>query len=127
MHMSDPKMSNNHTTCQAVNMIIKLSLTNNLMHQKVIQKDDSVVSITTINLEMYIKFPEIPLDMSVYDDSANEDLEVKQEPMDSDQVKLEESPPELKSEYPQSSCQNGLPDAQLQRVAWSGKLCMVEW
>ncbi len=65
--------------------------------------------------------------MSVYDDSVNEDLEVKQEPMDSDQLKLEESPPGLKSEDPHSSYQDVLPDAQLQRVARSGKLCMVEW
>ena len=65
--------------------------------------------------------------MIVCDGSDNEDLEVKQEPMDSDKVKSEESPPGLKSEDLHSICQDVVADAQLQRVTGSGKLYMVEW
>ncbi len=96
------------------------------MHQKGIQKDCFSDFTTPINLETHIKLPEIPLDISVCDygdGSDNEDPEVKQGPMDSKQViKLEESPPELKSEDPSTgSNPNVLVDAHLPRVTASGK------
>ena len=94
--------------------------------RKVSKKTGSVIFTTAIILKN-IKLPDIPLDMSVCDGSDVEDLEVKQEPMDSDKVKSEESPPGLKSEDLHSSCQDVLADAQLQRVTESGKLSMVEW
>ncbi len=73
-----------------------------------------------------MKFPEIPLDMSVYDGSENEDLEVKQEPMDSDKVKPEEFRPELESKPPHSASEDVLADAQIQRATESGKLYVME-
>ncbi len=75
---------------------------------------------------MYIKLPDIPLDMSVCDGSDNEDLEMKQEPMDSDTVKSEESPPDLESDDSHSDSQHVLAVAQLQTVTDSGKLCVIE-
>ena len=94
--------------------------------RKVSNKTGSVIFTTKIILKN-IKLPDIPLDMSVCDGSDNEDLEMKQEPMDSDKVKSEESPPGWKSEDLHSSGQDVLADAQLQRVTGSGKLYMVEW
>ncbi len=54
--------------------------------------------------------------MSVCGGSDNEDVEVKQEPMDSDKVKSEEFPPGLESEHLPTVTQN----VDAQRV--SGKL-----
>ncbi len=64
--------------------------------------------------------------MSVCDGSDSEDLEMKQEPMDSDKVKSEESPPESESDDPHSDSQHGLAAAQLQTVTDSGKLYVIE-
>ncbi len=61
---------------------------------------------TAINLERHFKIPEIPLDRSCCDGSDNEDREVKQEPMDSDQVKSEESPTAVKPEDLHSDSQS---------------------
>ncbi len=82
---------------------------------------------------MYIKFPEIPLDMSVCDGSDNEDLEhveLKQEPMDSDKVKSEEFQPGLEmleSGDPHSDSKHILADAQFETVTDSGKLYVMEF
>ncbi len=66
--------------------------------------------------------------MTVCHASDIDDLEVKQEPMEGDQVKLEESPPGLKSEDPsRGSHPNTLADTQLPRVTESGKVYIVEW
>ena len=62
--------------------------------------------VTTSNLRRYFKIPEIPLDMSCCDGSDSEDREVKQEPMDSDQVKSEESPTAVKPEDLHSDSQS---------------------
>ena len=48
--------------------------------------------------------------MSVCDGSDNEDVEVKQEPMDSDKVKSEESPLGVESGDPSSDSQDVLSD-----------------
>ncbi len=77
-------------------------------------------------VEIQIKLPEIPLNMSVCEGSDNEHLEVKQEPMDSDKVKLEESPPGLEPADRPPDPQDVLAEAQFQAVTGSGKLCMVE-
>ncbi len=53
--------------------------------RKVSNKTGSVIFTTKIILKN-IKLPDIPLDMSVCAGSDNEDLEMKQEPMDSDKV-----------------------------------------
>ena len=58
--------------------------------------------------------------MSVCDGSNNE-VDVKQEPMDSDKVKSEWFQPGLKSEDPHNSSEDVLTEAQLQRVTGSGK------
>ncbi len=71
-----------------------------------------------------MKLPDIPLDMSVYDASDNEDFEVKQEPMDSDEVKPMEFTPELESGGPHSASQDVFVDAQIQCV--TGKLYVIE-
>ncbi len=66
--------------------------------------------------------------MTVCRASDIDDLEVKQEPMDSDQETLEESPPGLGSEDPSSgSHPNTLADTQPPRVTEGGKVYMVEW
>ncbi len=80
-----------------------------------------------LNLEIQIKLPEIPLDMSVCDGCDNEDLGVKQESMDRDKVKSEQSPPGLKPEDPCSASQDVLTDAQLQTVTDSGNLYVIGW
>ncbi len=69
---------------------------------------------------LQIKLPGIPLDMSVCDGSDNEDLEVKQETMDSDNIKSEELLPVLKSEDAPSDSQDVRVAAQLQKVTESG-------
>ncbi len=61
--------------------------------------------------------------MSVCDGSDNmdnEDLEVKQEPMDSDIVKSEDSLPGLEPKDARSNSQAVLVDSQLQKVRESG-------
>ncbi len=97
------------------------------MSEKVSEKTGSVVFTTVINLEIHIKLPEIPLDMSVYNGSDIDDLEVKQEPMDSDRVKLEESPPGLNSEDLSSTSHPNMfvDDAQLPTVTGSGKYTIL--
>ena len=77
-------------------------------------------------VEIQIKLPEIPLNMSVCEGSDNEHLEVKQEPMDSDKVKLEESPPGLEPADRPPDPQDVLAEAQFQAVTGSGKLGIVE-
>ncbi len=57
--------------------------------------------------------------MSVYNGSDNEDLELKQEPMDSGKVKCEEFTPGLKSEDAHSESQDLPVDAKLQEVTES--------
>ncbi len=58
--------------------------------------------------------------------SDSEDLGVKQEPMDSNKVKSEGFPPRLESDEPYPDSQHVLADAQLQTVAGSGKLYVME-
>ncbi len=72
-----------------------------------------------------MELPEIPLDMSVCD---NEDFEVKQEPMGSDEVEHEEFAPEFppESQGPHSDSQDVLADAQIQSVTESSKLYVIE-
>ena len=65
-----------------------------------------------------MKLPEISLDMSVCDGSDNEDLEVKQEPMNTDKVKSEEFLPGLESESPHSASQDEHDE--------SGRLCVMD-
>ena len=77
--------------------------------------------IMLIQSEKQIKLPEVPLDMSVCDGSDNEDLEVKQEPIDSDTVKSEEFPPELKSEDSKSDSKEVVSDGHFQKFTGSGK------
>ena len=86
-------------------------------------QDASAGSIaeTSSTTEVQIKLPEIPLDMSVCDGSDIEDLEVKQEPIDSD-IKSEEFPPGLKSEGAHSVSQDIPNDGQFQKVTKPGKL-----
>ncbi len=70
------------------------------------------------------RLPEIPLDMSCCSGSDNEDLEVKQEPMDSDKMKSESAV--LKSEDASSVSQGELVAAQLKKVTQSGKVQGME-
>ena len=83
-------------------------------------QDASAGSIaeTSSTTEVQIKLPEIPLDMSVCDGSDNEDLEVKEEPIDLD-IQSEEFPPGLDAH---DNSRHALDDAQLQKVTESGKL-----
>ena len=59
--------------------------------------------------------------MSVCNGSDNEDLELKQEPIDSD-IKSEEFPPGLESKDAHDNSKHVLDDAQFQKVTESGKL-----
>ncbi len=60
--------------------------------------------------------------------SDNEDLEVKQEPMDNDKViQSDDSPPGSESGDPHNDSQDTLADAQFQTVPDSGKLYVMEF
>ncbi len=78
-----------------------------------------------MHLEIQIKLPEIPLDMSVHDACDNKHVEVKQEPLDSDQVKSEDFPQGLGFDDPCSDSHNISAAAQFQKVTKSGKLLMI--
>ncbi len=77
---------------------------------------------------MQIKLPGIPLDISVCDGSDNEDLEVKQEPIESDEVKSEDFPTGLEFEDPRSDFQDArdvITDAQPQKFTEQGRLQLM--
>ena len=65
--------------------------------------------------------------MSVCDGSDNEDLEVKQEPMDSDSIKSKELVPVLKSEDGPGDSQDVCVAAQLQKGTKSGMAQVMKW
>ncbi len=67
--------------------------------------------------------------LGICDGSVNADLEMKQKPMDSNQMKPEKFPPGLnmlKSEDQHNLSQDVLTDAQVRRATESGKLCVLE-
>ncbi len=71
--------------------------------------------VSHLNLDVRITLPEIPLDMSVCDGCDNEDLVLKQEPMDSDEMKSKDA-------LTSSTSQHVPVDSHLQKVTMSGKL-----